>query len=279
MGRRWQVEMPIKESVGGLPDPPGYPSAKLDSAAPVRARRRHCDARPALTQSEPAARSPRCVCLQDDSTTAGRKRQSVSAAMKQRRSAACRPAFVPPQKAWEFAQSPVKNVFMMAFMMWMSGSGVQIFSMAITFSAIWPPIKAIYTANKAFERFEDPANSVLLPKLAFVLVQLAQLGVGAWKLNSMGLLPTKPSDWAGRSLPAAACLSCEACAALPPDRPAVPVPLTLPAEPHPQRLRPAVRHACPPSLPWLAEPGVHKPVTNPGRICRTKAHPDGRTHA
>ncbi|OAE22343.1 hypothetical protein AXG93_1024s1110 [Marchantia polymorpha subsp. ruderalis] len=51
-------------------------------------------------------------------------------------------------KAWETAQAPFKNLFMIGFMMWMAG-----------------------------------------------------LGLGLWKLNSLGLLPTHASDWVSTLAP------------------------------------------------------------------------------
>lgn len=52
------------------------------------------------------------------------------------------------QKAWEVAQAPLKNLFMMGFMMWMAGSTVHLFSIGITFSALWQPISALQGVGK-----------------------------------------------------------------------------------------------------------------------------------
>jgi hypothetical protein len=52
------------------------------------------------------------------------------------------------QKAWEVAQSPFKNLMMMGFMMWMAGSTVHLFSIGITFSALWQPISALRSVGK-----------------------------------------------------------------------------------------------------------------------------------
>lgn len=52
------------------------------------------------------------------------------------------------QKAWEVAQAPFKNLLMMGFMMWMAGSTVHLFSIGITFSALWQPISALQGAGK-----------------------------------------------------------------------------------------------------------------------------------
>ncbi|RWW30546.1 hypothetical protein BHE74_00002414 [Ensete ventricosum] len=52
------------------------------------------------------------------------------------------------KKAWEVAQAPVKNLLMMGFMMWMAGSTVHLFSIGITFSALWQPISALQGVGK-----------------------------------------------------------------------------------------------------------------------------------
>lgn len=53
------------------------------------------------------------------------------------------------QKAWEAASSPVKNLLMMAFMLWMSGSTLHIFSLGIVFSALFQPITALRSVGKS----------------------------------------------------------------------------------------------------------------------------------
>jgi hypothetical protein len=52
------------------------------------------------------------------------------------------------QKAWEVAQAPFKNLLMMGFMMWMAGNTVHLFSIGITFSALWQPIGALQGVGK-----------------------------------------------------------------------------------------------------------------------------------
>jgi hypothetical protein len=105
---------------------------------------------------------------------------------------------------------------MNAFMLWMSGNSVQIFSILITSMLLYNPIKSVLQVNELFDRFEDDegeevkadfsadtgisgllgmSNPFLLPKIAFVAVQLLSLGLGVWKMGSMGLLPTSASDW------------------------------------------------------------------------------------
>ncbi|AED91596.1 TMEM85/ER membrane protein complex subunit 4 [Arabidopsis suecica] len=104
------------------------------------------------------------------------------------------------QKAWEVAQSPFKNLMMMGFMMWMAGNTVHLFSIGITFSALWQPISALQSVGKIFEPFKDNKVELLMPKLVFLALNLGGLALGVWKLNTLGLLPTHASDWVS-SLP------------------------------------------------------------------------------
>lgn len=106
------------------------------------------------------------------------------------------------QKAWEVAQAPFKNLLMMGFMMWMAGSTVHLFSIGITFSALWQPISALQGVGKVFEPYKDSKVELLGPKLLFIALNLGGLALGVWKLNTLGLLPTHASDWVS-SLPPA----------------------------------------------------------------------------
>ena len=59
------------------------------------------------------------------------------------------------------------------------------------------PLQAIMQTNTVFSRLEsDGTKSKMLGvKAVYVLMQLGLLGLGIWKVNSMGLLPTTKSDW------------------------------------------------------------------------------------
>ncbi|KAA3477752.1 ER membrane protein complex subunit 4-like [Gossypium australe] len=129
------------------------------------------------------------------------------------------------QKAWEVAQAPFKNLLMMGFMMWMAGSTVHLFSIGITFSALWQPISALQGVGKGklsydfyfsnavdsskfhfdfavFEPYKDNKVDLLGPKLLFIALNLGGLALGVWKLNTLGLLPTHASDWVSSLSPA-----------------------------------------------------------------------------
>ncbi|KAJ3383507.1 hypothetical protein HDU92_004087 [Lobulomyces angularis] len=118
------------------------------------------------------------------------------------------------KKAWEVALAPGKNFPMQMFMMWMSGNTVQIFSMMIVGMLIFSSIKAILSWQAPFVQFsnskinkkgssqdlQQTLNDLLIdpliyPKLVYLLLQFANLGLGIYKVDSMGLLPTTQSDW------------------------------------------------------------------------------------
>lgn len=105
------------------------------------------------------------------------------------------------QKAKEMSWSPGKNFMMTAFMLYMSGSGVHIFSIMITFYAVYNPIKSALTVNTAFKNFEDSKMgaaekaSLMMSKLTFVAMNFFAMSGALYKMSTMGLLPTTPSDW------------------------------------------------------------------------------------
>lgn len=59
------------------------------------------------------------------------------------------------------------------------------------------PIQAISQTNMAFSKLESEGtrSQMLGVKAVYVLMQCLLLGLGIYKVNSMGLLPTTRSDW------------------------------------------------------------------------------------
>jgi len=105
------------------------------------------------------------------------------------------------KKAKELAWSPAKNFMMTGLMLWMSGSGVHIFSIMITGMAIYNPVKSALTVNTAFSRFNDDKmspgdkTSLLSSKFTFVAMNMLAMCGALYKMSLMGLLPNTPSDW------------------------------------------------------------------------------------
>ncbi|KAH9930950.1 DUF1077-domain-containing protein [Fomitopsis serialis] len=105
------------------------------------------------------------------------------------------------KRAWDFAIAPAKSLPMQAFMLYMSGGGVQIFSMGIVFMLLSSPFKNIATMNTAFAPFAPSSappkafSTLALQKVVYVLCSILTLALGLWKCRSMGLLPTGTGDW------------------------------------------------------------------------------------
>ncbi|KAI9341968.1 hypothetical protein BDR26DRAFT_918150 [Obelidium mucronatum] len=109
------------------------------------------------------------------------------------------------KKSWETALGPLKQVPMQAFMLYMSGNSVQIYSIMVTVMLFMNSGNAILATNQAFTRFETVSTdkkkkaagngNLILPKIVFVLAQCVLMGLGVYKCSAMGLLPTTHSDW------------------------------------------------------------------------------------
>ncbi|KAJ2719848.1 hypothetical protein GGI07_004967 [Coemansia sp. Benny D115] len=104
------------------------------------------------------------------------------------------------KKAWEVATSPGKTLPMQAFMAWMSGTSVSIFSILITGMILMTPLKTIMAVQQTFAPLEKVAKGsgkldLTMQKATFVAINLAGILFGIYRLSIMGLLPTATSDW------------------------------------------------------------------------------------
>ncbi|KAF9792875.1 DUF1077-domain-containing protein [Thelephora terrestris] len=110
-------------------------------------------------------------------------------------------AAIKVKRAWDLAMSPAKSLPMQAFMLYMSGGGVQIFSMGIVFMLLFSPFKNVAAINTAFAPFApSPSspksfNTLFIQKIVYILANLTTLALGLYKCNSMGLLPMGTGDW------------------------------------------------------------------------------------
>ncbi|KAJ2000964.1 hypothetical protein GGI04_003934 [Coemansia thaxteri] len=103
------------------------------------------------------------------------------------------------KKAWEVAIGPGKTLPMQAFMAWMSGTGVSIFSILITGMILMTPVRTIMGTQQTFAPLERMATGkkldLTMQKAAFVAINIAGILFGVYRLSIMGLLPTTTSDW------------------------------------------------------------------------------------
>ncbi|XP_057306603.1 ER membrane protein complex subunit 4-like [Hydractinia symbiolongicarpus] len=98
------------------------------------------------------------------------------------------------KRSWNIALAPIKQLPMNLFIMYMSGNSISIFPIMIIGMMIFRPIKAILAYKGTFKMLDaDP--QAILQKLAWLFGNFLGIAVALWKCQSLGLLPTAPSDW------------------------------------------------------------------------------------
>mmetsp|Transcript_30056 Transcript_30056/g.64408 ORF Transcript_30056/g.64408 Transcript_30056/m.64408 type:complete len:178 (-) Transcript_30056:433-966(-) len=97
------------------------------------------------------------------------------------------------QKAMAIAMKPGSQVAMNAFMMYMSGSNLNIFSINTTSSAILTPITSIFGIERTFAKLDVDTQ---MAKTIYIGINLVWLGIGLYKMSVMRLLPTTSADFA-----------------------------------------------------------------------------------
>ncbi|KAL1956455.1 hypothetical protein VTO42DRAFT_7253 [Malbranchea cinnamomea] len=158
---RWAVDMnnppPRPAKTGSIPDPPGYATPKVA----IKERQQQQQQQTTISPNSP---------------------QTDALKLK---------------KAWEIALSPMKQLPMNAIMMYMTGNSLQIFSIMMVFMLFKGPIQGLLNTNSALAKFETETTKtkMLGVKLVYMVMQCLLLGLGVWKVNAMGLLPTTRSDW------------------------------------------------------------------------------------
>jgi ER membrane protein complex subunit 4 len=98
--------------------------------------------------------------------------------------------------AMSIAMKPGQQIMMQAFMLYMSGSQLNMFSINVTTMAIISPLTAIFTMDQTFSKLQDA--DLQMPKLIFLALNLVFLGIGLYKMSSMRLLPTTSADWTSK---------------------------------------------------------------------------------
>lgn len=93
------------------------------------------------------------------------------------------------------ATAPGQQILMNAFMMYMSGKQLNIFSISITSMAILNPLKGLFSVEQTFGALEGV--DLQIPKLIFIGLNLVWVALGLYKMSSMKLLPTTSADWTG----------------------------------------------------------------------------------
>lgn len=97
------------------------------------------------------------------------------------------------KRSWEIACGPVKQIPMNLFLMYMAGNSISIFPIMMVGMLFLRPIKAFLTVSTAFKQIEGDQH--ILQKLIYLLGNAGCIALALYKCQSMGLLPTHPSDW------------------------------------------------------------------------------------
>jgi hypothetical protein len=94
------------------------------------------------------------------------------------------------------AYGPGKQLLSTGFMLWMSGSSIQIFSIMMTGMALMTPINGILNLNGPFQPFSrEEGIDLKLPKLIYLSLHILGLAMALYKTHTMGLLPVTSADW------------------------------------------------------------------------------------
>lgn len=101
------------------------------------------------------------------------------------------------KRLWEITVKPAKSIPMNVLMMWMTPNSIQIISIMMILMLVRNAINDILSVNAAFKGHESDVSTydLTVMKLLYVLCCSGNLIIGIWKLNSMGLIPNKTSDW------------------------------------------------------------------------------------
>ncbi|KAG7840869.1 hypothetical protein KL942_001857 [Ogataea angusta] len=100
------------------------------------------------------------------------------------------------ERAWDLAKSPSKNIPMNLIMMYMSPNSLQLIPIVMVLMLFVNSIKEIYQVKEKFRELElnDKQGKTLLQFL-YVACCCGNMAIGVWKLNKLGLIPNRSSDW------------------------------------------------------------------------------------
>ena len=87
----------------------------------------------------------------------------------------------------------MKQIPMNMFLMYMAGNSISIFPIMMVGMLFMRPIKALLTLSSTFKLIEGDQS--LFQKFVYLLGNAGCIALALYKCQSMGLLPTHPSDW------------------------------------------------------------------------------------
>ncbi|KAA0155011.1 hypothetical protein FNF29_02154 [Cafeteria roenbergensis] len=97
--------------------------------------------------------------------------------------------------ASSIAWSPSRNLLMYMFMMWMTGSQLNVYTIFILQPLIMGPVTAIATMSKQFEVVADVGLNLTPFRLTYLFFVSLGFCLVAYKMYQLGLLPVTSADW------------------------------------------------------------------------------------
>lgn len=94
---------------------------------------------------------------------------------------------------WSLALGPWKQLPLNAFIMWMAGNTISLFPIMMVVMMLIRPFQSIFSYKDVFQKLRG--DQALFQKMVYLLGNVMAVGLGLYKVNSMGLLPTAQSDW------------------------------------------------------------------------------------
>ncbi|KAG7694951.1 hypothetical protein KL930_001274 [Ogataea haglerorum] len=100
------------------------------------------------------------------------------------------------ERAWDLAKSPAKSIPMNLIMMYMSPNSLQLIPVVMVLMLFVNSIKEIFQVREKFRDLElnDNQGKTFLQFL-YVACCCGNMAIGVWKLNKLGLIPNRSSDW------------------------------------------------------------------------------------
>ena len=100
--------------------------------------------------------------------------------------------------AWSMALSPVKSLAVNIFVSYMSGNSLQIVTISmVAYMFFISPINQIKSVGSTFKSVQSKTmnRDIRTAMIVYVAFNVISILFGLWKVNKIGILPTKKADW------------------------------------------------------------------------------------
>lgn len=94
---------------------------------------------------------------------------------------------------WSIALGPWKQLPLNLLVLWMAGNTISLFPIMMVGMMLVRPFQTIFSCKEVFKKLSG--DQAVLQMAVYLLANLVGIGLGVYKVNSMGLLPTSQSDW------------------------------------------------------------------------------------